>query len=117
MPYRSASARALPGVGEATATTSPASARMRKDAQWISAWKPEPMTPILTLFMTLLGAHDTPRFIALGVSLSASGPAGADESGPESIPIAAKDAEAELDGAAPEVISPGGRHQQGRCFR
>src|SRR5271169_3614403 len=105
MPCQSANARARPGVGEATATTSPSSARMRQEAQWMSAWKPEPMTPILTLFMTLLGS------LRPGDSLCASGAAGrtagAHERGAEAIPVAAENAEAELDGAAAEVVGPG----------
>src|ERR1700688_1398439 len=109
MPCRSANARARPGVGEATATTSPSSARMRQDAQWMSAWKPEPMTPILTLFMTLLGS--------LPASCADRHAAGGDESGAEAIPVAAENAEAELDAPAAEVVGLGRRHQQRRAFR
>src|SRR6267378_3578891 len=48
MLYRLASSEALPGVGEAMATTS-ASFRIWKEAAWMSAWNWEPMMPTFTL--------------------------------------------------------------------
>src|SRR6267154_6653242 len=48
MLYRLASSAALPGVGEAMATTS-ASFRIWKEAAWMSAWNWEPMMPTFTL--------------------------------------------------------------------
>src|SRR5262245_2783290 len=48
MPYRLASAAALPGVGEATATTSACSDAILKAAAWMSASNLEPMIPTFT---------------------------------------------------------------------
>src|SRR5260221_11250448 len=49
MPNRFASAAALPGVGEAMATTSASCGIIWNDAAWMSAWNWEPIMPTLTL--------------------------------------------------------------------
>src|SRR4051812_16734291 len=48
MPYFLASACALPGVGEATATTSASSGMIWNEAAWISASNCDPMIPTFT---------------------------------------------------------------------
>src|SRR6266700_2606974 len=48
MPYFCASAAALPGVGEATATTSASCAPIWKAAAWMSASNCDPIIPTLT---------------------------------------------------------------------
>src|SRR5882724_8233462 len=59
MPYFFAKAAALPGVGEATATTSACSEAILKEAAWISASNCEPM--IATFTLPLFGMRIFPR--------------------------------------------------------
>src|SRR3954468_19599399 len=53
MPWRRANCSALPGVGDATATTSASSGIIFTDAAMQSAWKRDPMMPIFTFDTSL----------------------------------------------------------------